>query len=113
MVLRSFAISPERIEAWPSWYAAKLANLRHTLGRPRICMADRSFWLALPRLWPRWADVLVIVKPDTVVRWHRAGFRLFWRWKSWGNNPGVLSMKREQHRDLLSRQRALVDAELV
>ncbi|HEX7500044.1 MAG TPA: hypothetical protein VF524_07020, partial [Polyangia bacterium] len=57
----------------------QLANLRHTSGRPRIHMADRAFWLVLSRLWSRWADVLVIVKPDTVVRWHRTGFRLFWR----------------------------------
>jgi transposase InsO family protein len=60
----------------------QLANLRYTSGRPRIRMADRAFWLVLSRRWSRWADVLVIVKPDTVVRWHRAGFRLFWRWKS-------------------------------
>jgi transposase InsO family protein len=65
----------------------KLANLRHTSGRPRIHMADRTFWLALSQLWSRWADVLVIVKPDTVVRWHRAGFRLFWRWKSRSRTP--------------------------
>jgi putative transposase len=65
----------------------QLANLRRTSGRPRIRMADRAFWLALSRLWPRWADVLVIVKPDTVVRWHRAGFRLFWRWKSRSRSP--------------------------
>jgi len=60
----------------------QLANLRHTSARPRIRMVDRAFLLVLSRLWSRWADVLVIVKPDTVVRWHRAGFRLFWRWKS-------------------------------
>ena len=55
----------------------QLANLRRTSGRPRIRMADRAFWLVLSRLWSRWADVLVIVKPATVVRWHRTGFRLF------------------------------------
>jgi hypothetical protein len=59
-----------------------LANLRRTSGRPRLRKSDRAFWLVLSRLWSRWADVLVVVKPDTVVRWHRAGFRLFWRWKS-------------------------------
>jgi len=48
----------------------QLANLRHMSGRPRIRMADRAFWLVLSRMWSRWADVLVIVKPDTVVRWH-------------------------------------------
>jgi hypothetical protein len=50
-------------------------------------MADRAFWPVLSRLWSRWADVLVIVKPDTVVCWHRTGFRLFWRWKSRSRTP--------------------------
>lgn len=38
--------------------------------------------MVLRRVWARWADVLEIVQPATVVRWHRAGFRAFWRWKS-------------------------------
>jgi hypothetical protein len=46
----------------------QLANLRRTSGRPRLRRIDRAFWLALSRLWSRWADVLFIVKPDTVVR---------------------------------------------
>ena len=52
--------------------------------RPRPCLGrlDRLFWIALRQLWSRWADVLVIVKPETVVGWHRAGFRLYWRWRS-------------------------------
>jgi hypothetical protein len=50
--------------------------------RPRIRATDRAFWVLLRRLWARWADVLVIVKPDTVVRWHRAGFRAYWNWIS-------------------------------
>ncbi|HEX7505796.1 MAG TPA: hypothetical protein VF550_03430, partial [Polyangia bacterium] len=57
----------------------QLANLRRTSARPRLRGIDRAFSLAFSRLWSRWADVLVIVKPDTVVRWHRTGFRLFWR----------------------------------
>jgi putative transposase len=50
--------------------------------RPRLRNLDRAFWLLLSHIWSRFADVLVIVKPDTIVRWHRRGFRLFWRWKS-------------------------------
>jgi len=42
---------------------------------------DRLFWATLRGCWPRWADVLVIVKPETVISWHRAGFRLYWRWR--------------------------------
>jgi putative transposase len=40
------------------------------------------FWTTLCHVWSRWAEVLVVVKPETVVGWHRAGFRLFWRWRS-------------------------------
>jgi len=46
---------------------------------PRLTPLDRAFWVALSRLWPHWRDSLVIVKPDTVIRWHRKGFRLYWR----------------------------------
>jgi putative transposase len=50
--------------------------------RRRARHRDRVFWVVLSKLWPRWRDALAIVKPATVVRWHREGFRLFWRWKS-------------------------------
>jgi len=43
---------------------------------------DRFFWVTLRRFWPRWKETLVIIRPDTVVRWHRAGFWKFWTWKS-------------------------------
>jgi len=48
--------------------------------RPRP--ADRASSVGLSQIWSRWSDAIVVVKPDTVLRWHRAGFRLFWRWKS-------------------------------
>lgn len=51
-------------------------------------MVDRVFWILLRRLWPGWSNVLVIVKPETVVSWHRMGFRVFWRLKSHAKNPG-------------------------
>jgi transposase InsO family protein len=47
--------------------------------RPRIAPLDRAFWVALSRLWPRWKSVLVIVQPETVVRWHKRRFRAYWR----------------------------------
>src|SRR5574341_80275 len=46
--------------------------------RPAIRPSDRVFWVALRRLWSGWKNVLVIVHPETVVRWHRAGFRFYW-----------------------------------
>ena len=47
--------------------------------RPRLSPVDRAFWVALSRLWPQWKNVLVIVRPETVVRWHQRRFRAYWR----------------------------------
>ena len=60
----------------------QVAVLKRKKPHPRLHGLDRLFWIALRRLWSRWKDVLVIVKPETVIAWHRAGFRLFWRWRS-------------------------------
>jgi putative transposase len=57
----------------------QLAALHRRAPRVRLRPADRAFWIALSQIWSRWSHALVIVKPETVVRWHRAGFRLFWR----------------------------------
>jgi hypothetical protein len=53
---------------------------------------DRAFWIGLSQVWSRWADALVIVKPDTVVRWHRAGFRRHWC-LSERQNASIISMR--------------------
>lgn len=45
--------------------------------RPRLSRADRLFWITLRRLSSDWADALILVRPETVVSWHRAGFHLF------------------------------------
>ena len=60
----------------------QVAVFKRKRPRPALHGLDRLFWTILRQVWPRWSDVLVIVKPETVVRWHRAGFRLFWKWKS-------------------------------
>src|SRR5213594_2242900 len=55
--------------------------------RPRLTERDRIFWIVLSRLWKNWRSSLQVVRPETVVRWHRRGFRLYWAWKSrrrWG-----------------------------
>ena len=52
----------------------QLAVMKRTNKRPEIRMADRLFWVFLSRIWSPWRKSLVIVKPDTVVRWHRKGF---------------------------------------
>ena len=45
-------------------------------------MADKLFWVLMCRLWSGWKRVLVLVQPETVVRWHRTGFKLYWKWLS-------------------------------
>ncbi len=57
----------------------QLATYAQNRLKPRLTPVDRAFWVTLLRFWPRWKGLLVIVKPDTVVRWHRKGFRLYWR----------------------------------
>jgi len=61
---------------------------RQARGRLRLRPVDRLFWTWLCRLWPGWRHAVVIVKPDTVIRWHRRGCRLYWRWKSRPRRPG-------------------------
>ena len=60
----------------------QVAVLKRRRPRPPLRPLDRLFWTLLRATWSRWKDALVIVKPETVVSWHRAGFRLYWRWKS-------------------------------
>ena len=60
----------------------KLAVMKQRRPRPLLRGADRLFWVLLRHVWSGWADALIVVKPETVIRWHRAGFRAYWRWKS-------------------------------
>src|SRR5256886_9027353 len=70
---------------------AEILALRHQLlvlqrsnrgHKLRLGWADRVLWVWLSRLWNDWRSALLIVKPETVIAWHRRGFRLYWRWKS-------------------------------
>src|SRR5690348_14137582 len=84
---------------------AEILALRHQLlilqrknrnrGRKlRLSSIDRLFWVWLSRFWSGWRSALVIVKPETVIAWHRQGFRLYWRWKS-RHQQGRPSVSRE------------------
>src|SRR5712664_1486585 len=55
----------------------QLALLRQRSRRPRFGRFDQLFWVHLSRRWSRWHDVLHLVRPETVIRWHREGFRAF------------------------------------
>ena len=65
----------------------QLAALTRTTRRPQLRTRDRLFWILLAKAWQEWRTAIMIVQPETVVRWHRRGFRLYWAWKSrrrWG-----------------------------
>ena len=66
----------------------QIAVLRRRVPRPRLRPGDRLVWVGLSRWFGAWRSWLAVVKPDTVVGWHRQGFRLYWRWKSRGGKPG-------------------------
>ncbi len=60
----------------------QLIVLKRQQKRPNLKSRDRLFWVILSRIWSGWRSTLLIVQPDTVVRWHRTAFRLYWRRKS-------------------------------
>ena len=73
----------------------QVAVLKRKRPRPSLRKADRVFWVILSCLWPGWRHALVIVRPETVIGWHRKGFRLFWTWKSRRGKPGRPPVSRE------------------
>jgi hypothetical protein len=82
-VLASPFKSKSRLEAENAVLRHQLIVLRRKMhGRPRLTNNDRWFFIQLYRWFPSILQVLTIIRPETLVRWHRAGFRCYWRWKS-------------------------------
>ena len=72
-----------RLEAENAMLRHQLMVLRRRVrGRVRLTNNDRWFFIQLYRWFPSILQVLTIIRPETLVRWHRAGFRCYWRWKS-------------------------------
>ena len=78
------------------------AVLKQSVKRPKLRCRDRVFWVVLSRLWPDWRSVLAIVQPETVIKWHRKGFKRYWRWKSRTGKPGRPPIE-PKIRDLIRR----------
>ena len=80
----------------------QLAVLHRQSMLPQFEDQDRLFWIGLKRVWPRWSEVLQLVQPATVVKWHRAGFRNYWRKKSRskGGRPRVGPEQRKLIRNM-------------
>jgi putative transposase len=80
--IRAFFVPRHRLALETAALRQQLAVFKRKQPRPGVKRLDRLFWTVLRRLYSGWADTLIIVKPETVVSWHRAGFRLLWRWRS-------------------------------
>ena len=75
--------SRRRLEAENLFLRHQLSiALRREPPRLRLCGSDRALLVWMTRLWPRLLSTVQIVQPETILRWHRAGFKAFWRWKS-------------------------------
>jgi hypothetical protein len=75
--------------------------LRRSLKRLRLRSSDRALMIWMTRMWPSLLGLAQVVQPATILRWHRSGFRAYWRWKSRGR-PGRPRVEREL-RDLIRR----------
>ena len=65
----------------------QIVVLKRSVKRAKINDSDRIFWILMRRLLDSWRSTLLIVKPETVIKWHRKGWRYFWRRKSLLGNP--------------------------
>jgi putative transposase len=90
-----FAMLPALVRYPLSWLwpkrqlALEILALRHQITvltrrthKPKFRLGDRLIWILLKRCCAHWKRALMILQPETVIGWHRAGFRVFWRWKS-------------------------------
>jgi putative transposase len=92
----------------------EILALRHQMGvlrrsaknRPRLTIADRVLLAWLSGVWADWRSTLVIVKPETVIAWHRKGFRLFWTWRIRHGKAGRPTVSREVRELIQTMSRA-------
>lgn len=84
----------------------QLAVLKRHRPRPALHLFDKLFWVAISRLWSQWKQSLIVATPETVVRWHRAGFRLYWRLISRVRKPMGRRPTPKEVRELIFRMAA-------
>src|SRR6266581_285140 len=83
MLLADMFKSRWRLEAENLFLRQQLnIALRQAPPRLRLCGSDRALLVWMTRLWPSLLGAAPVVQPETILRWHRAGFKAFWRWKS-------------------------------
>ena len=79
---RAYVVSRHRLALEMATLRQQLVVFKRKRPRPLLGNIDRLFWVTLRQWWSGWAGALIIVKAETVVSWHRAGFRRFWRRRS-------------------------------
>src|SRR6202162_5205481 len=92
----------------------EIVALRHQIGvlrrsakkRPKLTVVDRVFWAWLSGAWADWRSALIIVKPETVIAWHRKGFRLFWTWRVRHGQTGRPAVSQEVRNLIRTMSRA-------
>jgi hypothetical protein len=81
-LVRAFFVCRSSLAAENLALRQQVAVYKHSVKRPKLRPRDRVFWVWLSRLWSNWRSALAIVQPETVIQWHRQGFKLYWRWRS-------------------------------
>src|ERR1700736_5545712 len=81
----------------------QLTVLKRRHRRPRIVLLDKLFWVVVRRFWSGWKQALIVVTPETVVRWHRDGFRLYWKLISKVRRPIGRRRSPKEVRELIFR----------
>ena len=81
----------------------QLTVLKRRRPRPALNLFDKLFWVAVSRVWSQWKQSIIFVTPETVVRWHRAGFRLYWRLLSRVRGPVGRRPTAKEVRELIFR----------
>ena len=80
--VRAFLIARHRLAVEAVALRQQLAVYKRKRPRPKLNRFDRLFWVVVRQIWANWSESLILVKPETVVAWHRAGYRPFWKWRS-------------------------------
>jgi hypothetical protein len=81
----------------------QLAVLQQKHPLPRLAPSDKLLWVILRWLWPGWQRALILVQPETVVRWHKVGFKLYWKWLSRHRNRAGRKCVSKELRELIFR----------
>ena len=76
--LQAFLVARHRLALEAVALRQQLAVYKRKQLRPKLNRFDRLFWVIVRRIWTNWSESLILVKPETVVSWHRSGYRLFW-----------------------------------